>query len=509
MEPPTTSQTPSRPQVDADGRRHRVQFHKARTVEFSDNDYATLKEILGKEPMRFPGPHRLSPRITVDGRIHHLATLYLEHIAAPGNEKTVEKAGSALRTAIDYLVNEAELWDRDEFQSDVWAARNDGVTTTGHVDHHLRGLRKFLMEERPDELGGRVTAGRWNSVNSTIKRFFEWSHTAYSIPLPFDLTEMWFDGRRETSNGLAIPVSDGTTGLPIHPDRAEQLLQGALRIRDDGTQDEFAPAARDHAFLSLAFATGMRLNNLRWITHYELPWREDAAAGLVPMRVANAITKGRKGGSTHAFERWMKNVWAFKEGGRQRHIEALRKSGYRYLPADAIFLDDTQTDDVKWVGQINGKTITGKWNDTVAETRRRMVDPDPDGHGKGVSPLLFIGPQGGPLSAWTCGSITTQARDWVRTNLDDTFPDDFTTHDCRHSFAVYYALVTFSNVLKGAVREAVEEHFVHDQRMEQAVIAVQAKLGHTSKTTTTQVYLNMLTEFINTGLTGADVLRGS
>ena len=489
---------------------HFTEVHDPGTFVFTEDDFRALEEVIGERPIEFKEPLTFTPWITVNKVPHFYATWWLEHIARPGNEQTVKKRASELAMWIEFLASPRGTgsgWRNlygESGSGDVLCARGKV-----HADEFVTKFRDYLLDERPDHEGGTISAGRWNQINSTIKQFHEAIHDEWFVPLPFYVEEIWIDGRRVTTNGLAIPASDGTTGQPIHPDRAEQLLQGALRIRDDGTQKEFAPAARDHAFLSLAFATGMRLNNLRWITHYELPWREDAAAGLVPMRVANAITKGRKGGSTHAFERWMKNVWAFKEGGRQRHIEALRKRGYRYLPADAIFLDDTQTDDVKWVGQINGKTITGKWNDTVAETRRRMVDPDPDGHGKGVSPLLFIGPQGGPLSAWTCGSITTQARDWVRTNRDDTFPDDFTTHDCRHSFAVYYALVTFSNILKDAVPEAVEEHFVHDQRMEQAVISVQAKLGHTSATTTTQVYLNMLATFINTGLTGADVLRGS
>ena len=474
--------------------RHVVTFHRAKTVEFSEDDYARIKKILGKEPMRFPGKRELKPWLTVDYRVHFLATWWFEHIEKPGNEKTVRQYGSAIRMWIDYLVNEAGLWDANEFHSDAWIAGPDGFAATGHIDHHLRNFRKFLTDERPDEFGGTVSDARWNGVLTVVKQFHEAVNPQWKVPLPFDPKKVMVAGQEHTSTELGLGGTSGTTGHPVIPARAQELLAGALRIHPDGKQDVYAMASRDHAFIALAFASGMRLNNLRWITHYEIPPADTAGRGLNPMRVAAAITKGKKGSAPVALERLLRHTRNFINDRIARPCVA-------YAPENPIWID--RADMNRWSGyESSGRAYEDvPWNMTGGDLRNRMVDID------GSSPVVFKTGAGEPMSAETAGNITKLARKWTRDHINAAFPEDFTTHDCRHSFAVFMVLVLLAGRLDDLVNEEIKDVFSGCQTKVDAIKQVQAWMGHTSTDTTVNTYLTMLTTFELSGVTADDVLR--
>ena len=213
-----------------------------------------------------------------------------------------------------------------------------------------------------------------------------------------------------------------------------------------------------------------------------------------PMRVAAAITKGKKGSSLVALERWLCHAQNFINDPIARPCVA-------YEPENPIWIESADIN--RWSGyESSGRTYEDmSWHMTGEDLRNRMVDTD------GSSPVVFKTGAGKPMSESTAGNITKLARKWTRDHINKHFPEDFTTHDCRHSFAVFMVLVLRAGQLKQLVRDEIQDVVSSNHRTNDAIKQVQAWMGHTSDETTRNTYLTMLTTFELSGVTADDVLR--
>ena len=490
MEPRTTSQTPSRPQVAADQRR-RVEVRRPHFEVYDDEFWALVEEATGgKIPRDDDLKPPSGPWITVDDYVHSAGTLWLRSIFGECSDQTLRMHAGNLRQWIDFLVNEQRLNKPDEFASDVFVAADE-------VDHkhHFLAFKAFMLSERPADQGGPVGGPRWNQILSTVKPFHEWLHATAGVELPFNLYEHDRDGRTVTSTHLSARGGTGSAGYPLAPDFVRDLEQGAQRIDRNGAQHESGVAIRDFTFIQWGLATGMRLDGLANSTIYEVPAVDQAVNGgpLNKVRVPDSITKGQRGSEAWALDHRIEFVRQFITIDRKAALKKLKKGGWRYSPKDAIQITTAGFDG--WEGtDAAGNTIKRTWNQSDSKMRRRLVTPD------GFPALIWLKKNGAPLSKRQMERIVRDAAKFTHQHVNGNFPAEIHTHDLRHTYACNLAFLFLHRFVANIAGEEYAPLGPED-----ALDLVAMSMGHTDPATTRGRYLNTFVEFVESGVKVEDI----
>ena len=474
---------------------HKVEIHYPTRTEFSEDDYQRLGELLGKPPLRLEKRWiRTAPWITVNNRIHTVASWWLRHIEAKYATSTFEQKGRDLCAFIDWLVNDKGFWAANEFESDIWQAADYDPT----VPHSL--LLEYLKSLN-------LKDARWDQLNATLRDFFWDASQIWQVRPPMKFTVKEKAGWTFITNGLEKTVPKGPVSFPLHPEFCDFLVKSAMRLAPGGTTIEHTMASRDAAWCHLLLATGMRHESALMATIFEIPKAPSGRAaktGLNSFLIPNATAKNGRGSSGLAIEWRLAHVRTFIKEKRPIFLKS-------YAPAESIVLDATKTTLQTWEGKdtSTGEDVSGEWNDTDADERLRMVveHEQPDGTKINVSPLIWLTDKGQPLSFRQSSRIIFEARKFAAEHWDERFPQNFRTHDCRHTYAVQMAAATYWNVVAQAVQPNMKSAFSANLNPTIAVQIVQATLGHTTNHTTTQTYLQHLATFIAQGLTADDVLK--
>ena len=477
---------------------HKVDIHYATRTEFSEDDYERLEELLGKPPLRLEKRWiRTAPWITVNNRIHTVASWWLRLAEFRLTENTLRRKGRDLRNFIDWLVNQKGWWAANEFESDISLAADYDPT----VPHSL--LLEYLKSLN-------VSDARWDQVNATLRDFFFESSQVWQVPLPMQITIKQRGSWEIITNGLEKGTIKGPVGLPLHPEFCDVLVKSAMRLAPGDTTIEHTMASRDAAWCHFLFATGMRHGSALMTTTFEIPPAPTGRAGAIGFNnilIPNATAKKGRGSSGLAIEWRLAHVRTFIKEKRPLFLR-------NYAPASKIILDATATGIQSWTGKdtSTGKTVSKEWNDTTAEERLRMVVEHEQDDGEEikkieVSPLIWLTDKGQPLGFRQSSNIISEARKFAAEHWDERFPVRFRTHDCRHTFAVHMALATYYNVVAQAVRADVANAFQGNWNPSIAVGIVQMTLGHVKDHTTTQTYLQHLAVFVNGLVSTDDVLK--
>ena len=285
-----------------------------------------------------------------------------------------------------------------------------------------------------------------------------------------------------TIPGLRPRTNVGSRGIPIAPGYLELLIQGALRIDRDGRQSLSRSVERDAALISLGASSGMRHETLTYITTYEIP--PLSGSPLTTMRVPDFITKGDAGGDAFVFSRRLPVVHDYINGARADLVTA----GPPYRPDNPIHILEADSDG--WTADINGKCRTMQWAETDGPTRLLLVTPE------GSTPILWLNTyKPTPLSYDQIGSITPDARNWTRANILDLFPARFSTHDLRHTYAVYLTICIFKQALAPYIHpDAVDAYL--PARIADAVEIAKLSRGHAS-ISSTKLYIQHAHKFLD------------
>jgi hypothetical protein len=433
-------------------------------------DHDLLGQMLGEPPLRVE--HVDSPSILVDGRYHTAASHWLrrKHQRRPVMDTTVAHA-RRLAAWIEYLRVVRHRIDPAEHRSDVFAADEEDLLT--------------YYRARQYDQDTQVSSSTWQAQRSTLKQFHEFLRRSYNVPLPFDLERINLpDGRNvQAIAGLRPRRRTGSRGTPITPGFADLLVQGAMRIDQDGRQHEVRTVDRDAALVSLGLAAGLRRETLTYISRYEIPAL--SSNDFTTIRVPDFITKNDAGGDAFVFSHRLTPVHHYLTGHRAELVE----DGRLYRPTEPLQL--TSADDDIWTAIVDGKTVRRRWVETDAATRLRLVDLD----GRS-SPLAWLDPRtGDPVGYDTCGRITARARDWTREYLNPKFPASFRTHDLRHSYATHLTVCIFKQALaEFVVPSMVDAYPPH--RVGDAVEVAKMSLGHASDDST-KLYTRNAHKFLN------------
>jgi hypothetical protein len=428
-----------------------------RIVKPKKVDPQVIERLLGSAPL--PVEHVDSPSILVDGEFHAAANRWLrrKYLLRPV-KASIESHASRLCVYISYLRNDLGLDHPDQRKADVFAVNEDGV-------HTFYRSRQFDRDTA-------VSSATWASQLSTIKQFHEFLRDTYGMPVPFGIRNFINPAGYQSTTvpSLRPRTRTASRGIPITPGWADLLIQGALRIDKNGAQSNSRSVDRDAAAISLALASGIRHGTLASLTTYEVP--QSTGTPFATMRVPDFITKGDAGGDALVFAHRLETVDAYIYGARAELIE----SAPLYKPTEPIHITSATANG--WTTQQHGKTRTYKWAETDAFTRQRLVNPD------GSSPILLLNSyKPTPLSYDQTGSITTDARNWTRVNLQPDFPERFRTHDLRHTYATHLTICIFKRAVAPYIHHSVADAYL-PTRIADAVEITKLSLGHVSETST-------------------------
>lgn len=428
-----------------------------------------------------------APYITIDGRVNPSTSYFLwRHCRKSPHLGTATRIASDLRYWLSFLVNDRNLPPFTDHRDPVLLATEDDFAAFYRRSQYPESA---APECGRDVDGDAMTSRGWANVRSSTKRLYEHLAKVYQHPMPFDVVEVAHreTGRRGTTIVGYQPRrrSVGSRGTPIDPHFVRVLLQGALRIDANGQQRSYLGADRDQAVLSLGFATGLRRNNLAYVTTYEVP---KCVPGLFTVtRVADFITKGDAGGNAFVFAHHLPPVWDYIEG-RRAELVASR----RYAPTNPLHIEAADEVKVRYsdpAHPVEG-TRTRTWIEADKAFRVRLVNPD------GSSPILCLSEYTGePLAYDSFSNIIEAARNFAADHIEPAFPRSFRIHDLRHTYAVHLVLAIYH----GAIARSLPKHRRSDYTVDHlsaALDLVKAALGHASEDST-RLYLATAHRFIS------------
>lgn len=444
-----------------------------RVVMPLDYELSIVADSLGDVPLPVETADKiLAPFITIDGRIHTTTSDFLRsHCLSNPNLSSVRRMANDLASWVKFLCNDCNLTPFEDVRDPVLVASED---------HFGRYYRK-RQYGTPEEV---MSSDGWAHASSVIKRFYEYCARRYQHTPPFEITtfhhQRW--GKGTTIAGYKPRRRNtGSAGVPLTPEFAELLLMGALRVDMDGHQHPYRGADRDHAIISLALGTGLRRNNLANLTIYEVPAITNIP--LTTMRVADRITKGDAGGDAIVFTHRLPAVHQYIHGARAELAQRTK-----YTPTNPLRVISANQKEVR-VSDEDGVERSRMWINLSESERRRLVTHDDQ------SPIMFLSEYTGkPLSYETYQDVLEGAHQFVRTHINDRFPNPFRLHDLRHTYAVHLTIAFYRDVMADIVTPNRRDDWVVDH-LHQSVELVKYSLGHASESST-RLYVQTAHRFL-------------
>ncbi len=369
-----------------------------------------------------------------------------------------------------------------------WAEFLDTRRTPLFADRQQ--LREALSAYAEHRLSGpaeaRWSPASWNLAVKTLSAFYQWAAAeGHGQVVPFSYVQQQVtrpDGTRvEVSRNLATVRGANAHATRKYLERPYvELLLNALAGNDPaGVRDASfrgRETGRNRAVVGLAFASGLRAQELTCLTVYEVPPLPRRRTDVpVPLVLAPPTTKGGRGRSTWVDYDTLAQVHDYITLDRAAAV-----AGSRWRPRDPLVIEEPTHDGAR----VNG--AYRRWHTLTVGERLRLLAP-----GRG-SALLAVQAGGWPFVDW--GTVLRRTAERIRTRYEPGFPHVH-PHTARHSFAMF----TLERLVRGYYQQAAA--LVADTSGDDALALYLTKadpllvlrdlLGHAS-VTTTQVYLNLL-----------------
>ena len=415
----------------------------------------------------------LAPYVTINNRVHAPTSDFLRHhVLRNPNISTARRIANDLATWVRFLINECNMTPFED-------ARDPILTAT--EEHFAR----FYRQRQYGAQENMLTPEAWRHAASSIKRLYEFTASRYHHRAPFDIIR--FTHRQTGASGTTIAgykprrTRTGSAGQPITPHFAQQLLMGALRVDNEGNQEHYRGADRDHAIISLGLGTGLRRHNLANITTYEIPPANDL--DITILGVANRVTKNDAGGDAFVLTHRLGPVHDYIDGQR---LEMASQT--TFAPSQPLRIEEATRKKVTY-REPGGQRITRLWTNIDENDRHRLINSDHS------SPILFLNEHNGkPLSYSGFQTCVKGAAAFARERINPDFPEGFRLHDLRHTYAVHMTMIIYRGVLaENIVRDGVDTWTV--DHISSAVDLVQGSLGHSSEAST-RLYIQAAHRFL-------------
>ncbi|WP_116765304.1 tyrosine-type recombinase/integrase [Arthrobacter sp. H-02-3] len=329
----------------------------------------------------------------------------------------------------------------------------------------------------------------WDLNITCISEFYKWAISEnYAKATPFTYAEItvWRDEIPVVvlQNNAKLPIPKGHSTIKYLGEEYQRILLNTLEgLSPDGSQPAKTKArnlARNSLLTRLLITTGLRSQELNFLTSYELPHLPQERTDMpIEFFIPGTITKrGRPRTTWIDFDTLMQ---AKEYLQWERRIAASRS---------------TWTPKAKTGGPLHvegadtlGAIIDGErrsWSEVTLEERARLVAPE------GGSCLLALQSNGAPFRA--LGTVLRRTAAQIALEFDEKFPH-VRPHMLRHTFAMntlerlvrgYYEAV--ARVSSRTNRNAALALYMTRQ---DPLMVLRDLLGHSS-VTTTQLYLDRL-----------------
>lgn len=416
-------------------------------------------------------PPKGMPHIRVGASPHRIANKWLNSLLGDGchSPKTWTAYAQDLAGWLRYLqANGADLLD-------------DPKSVLAPLMASYRSLR---LNGDPSGQFSTLTSSSWTRTLTGITKFYDWANEENLVS--GHPTKFAHKSVRIRNGGVAqvrVNKASARTGAKGHsiksltPDYVSFFIEAGLRGIQPDTGDvlgKIQNTARNAALGELLFASGLRINEARCLTTWEIPaLPKYSDFGRLSLRVPAKVAKRGKGRETWISANALKHLHNYIEGERALLADPLFKNTPRALIVTAI--------------RPEGVVANGRYRRFSAlseDERLRLVAPD------GTSPILFLSSRGTPLAQESISNVFNRAS--IRCQaIDPNFPH-VTPHMLRHAFAVN-TLIELTAQQFAAYKKVASTNL--DPREVVALtsgtplLAVRDLLGHESLQTT-QIYID-------------------
>ena len=385
--------------------RHLIEVRTPRSY-----DPETVAAVLGESPLPDVSADGVrAPYLTVDGRIHGPTSDFLRtSMAEEPDHIEAMRTARVMASWLDFLCDDTDSWPAED--------RLD-VTLVATEEQFARFLTEHLARSTP---AVHLAEERDRAV-AAILTFHEYAQHVYRLPSLFDPRSV---------AARIVPVERfADDGVPLTPAFTDLLLRGARRVGVDGRSLPSPVAERDHALLSLGFATGLPPSGLSVITAHEIP--SISRIPVSTMRAVSPAASGERPGAALVLTNRLRPVHAYMNGARRGLRE---RNGF--MPSAPLDIVEANRSTVTLLERATGQVDSRAWDELSAVDRRRLVDLD------GASAVLFLDHrQGVPLAEDELHQVVVDAIEFVRERLEPRFPVGLGFGDIRRTYAVHLAVV--------------------------------------------------------------------
>jgi site-specific recombinase XerD len=341
----------------------------------------------------------------------------------------------------------------------------------------------------------RIGGAKWNRELAALKRLYEWAVKQHYVQVsPVTMREVT-SRRGEKISVPAVRAKDAKSSS------VKWLTPRAYRLwRDVGLRGYTADDRRDPrwagrnddrnaAFADLLFSSGMRRTEGGSLLSIELPVLQDSARRYYDGRLAQAVTKSKRGRTFYVSAQALREIGTYCRTTRRAVIRRAQRQGcYEQVQGLCVVTGRTGFRQLvlHWTDH-RGRKVQRAIGKIDPQERARLFTRGPDG----LEPLwLWLSEDGTPFSPHSWEAVYQAGSARCRRVLADrlTEPPFMTPHMARHSFALHMLV---------ALHHAMDERFdlTPEQRRDFRLLygdpwrMVQDLLGHRSVETTRDIYL--------------------
>lgn len=336
-------------------------------------------------------------------------------------------------------------------------------------------LADFKYWRRSDPTNSRRIAGSsWNSDLAAIQSFYGWCAARGSFAVASDETTAIHLIESRTARASASRNADVRWLSPAAFDQWAD--RGILGIREDGSElANWRPRneARDYAFVTGLYGSGLRLNEWASVLTVELDCPATHSSGFRRYMLADACAKAGAGHWYWLPQRAHDALQNYRDHERRKSVARAHKSGLYSRSGWEVVLFDSSRPSVVRFAENPRKAV--KLRDLPPSRRRRLLTQGPGG----LEPAnVWLNEDGSTREkrAWyrSFGEANQRVR---RAGVERLVCHP---HMLRHSFALrWYAASRLAGGSLGDFRDTIGDVW----------FLVQTMLGHRSVETTRRIYL--------------------
>lgn len=416
-------------------------------------------------------PPKGMPFVTRDNQPYRVVNQWLVSLPSEGchSPKTWNAYALDIAAWVRYLdVNGADLLD-------------DPKTV---LAPHMAAYRSIRLNGDPSGEFGTLSATSWTRTLTGITRFYDWANEEHLVSgHPTKFAQKVVRSRNGGTMQVRVNKSSARTGTrgnsikSLTPEYVNFFVDAGMRAIEPSTVESSNRASntgRNSALAELLFASGLRINEARCLTIWEVPASPKYSEfGRISLNVPAKVAKRGKGRETWISASALATVRNYMDGERGICADA----SYRNIPSPLVVT----------AVRADGVVANGRYRrfGSLSESERmRLVAPD------GTCPILFLTATGTPISPEGINNVFRRASERCQ-KIDPNFPF-VTPHMLRHAFAIN-TLLELTAQQFAAYRKASEEKLGPREIVALTsgtpLLAVKDLLGHSSLQTT-QIYIN-------------------